>query len=222
MHTDIIICVRIYPGANMAHDRASVQEIFKRSGGVLRTMEATTAGIHPRILYMLRDTGIIEQLSRGVYRLAAMSAAHDPDLAIVAKRIAKAVVCLISALSIHNMTTQIPHTVHIALPRSARRHLLDYPPIEIHRFSSEIYAAGITTIDQAGTIVQVYGPEKHWPIVFGSAIRLAWMLCSKLCDLTAHAVEQARRKFSNSRASAEWKQECALTWKPRRDKSHRQ
>jgi predicted transcriptional regulator of viral defense system len=82
--------------------------IFRKHGGQLRMSEAFAHGITRYMLYSLRDKGIIEQVSRGVYRLMALPPISKPDLVTVSLRFPNAVVCLISALSHHNITTQIP------------------------------------------------------------------------------------------------------------------
>ena len=82
--------------------------------------DAITAGISRRALYAMRDAGILTQLSRGVYRLASLSDLAAPDLVTVATRIPQGVICLISALSFHELTTQIPHAVDLALPRGSK------------------------------------------------------------------------------------------------------
>src|SRR5690606_18503436 len=97
--------VRMPSSQPKAADRAS--DVFRRRGGVLRTREAIAAGIHPRTLYELRDTGVIEAVSRGVYRLAEAEWLGDPDLLAVAARVPRAVICLVSALVVHELTTQI-------------------------------------------------------------------------------------------------------------------
>ena len=141
-----------------AHEKA--RDIFRAHGGTLRTREALNAGIHPRTLYELRDSGEVEQLARGVYRLAEMPPLTDPDLATVAKRMPQGVICLISALSFHELTTQIPHVVHLALPRTARKPRLTYPPLQIYRFSPRAFEAGIEHHSIEGVPVQVYSAEK--------------------------------------------------------------
>ena len=85
------------------------EEIFRRHGGQLRMHEALTAGISRYTLYRLKDTGLIEQVSRGVYRLASLPPLGNPDLVTVALRFPQAVICLVSALAYHELTTQIPH-----------------------------------------------------------------------------------------------------------------
>ena len=94
--------------------------IITAHGGMIRTGEALASGIHPRTLYALRDNGTLERLTHGLYRLVDLPPVADPDLALVAGRIPQGVVCLISALALHELTTQIPHRIDLAIPRTAR------------------------------------------------------------------------------------------------------
>jgi predicted transcriptional regulator of viral defense system len=134
--------------------------VFRDHGGTLRTGEALEAGVHPRTLYELRDAGDLIQLARGVYRLAEMAPLTHPDLATVCKRIPQGVVCLISALAFHELTTQIPHVVHLAITRTARTPTLDYPPLQVYRFSGKAYESGVETLTTDGIEVRVYNAEK--------------------------------------------------------------
>src|SRR5579885_2682287 len=93
----------------------SAETLFRQSGGILRASEALALGIHPRTLYQLRDSKRVIQISRGLYRLGELPDLLEPDLVTVAIRVRQAVTCLISALSFHEITTEIPHEVHIAL-----------------------------------------------------------------------------------------------------------
>src|SRR6266849_4471803 len=68
------------PGSRFFPNRVAARAAFKKHGGVLRMTEAVKAGIHRRTLYTMRDAGIIEQLSRGLYRLADAPALGNPDL----------------------------------------------------------------------------------------------------------------------------------------------
>ncbi|MCL2330201.1 MAG: type IV toxin-antitoxin system AbiEi family antitoxin domain-containing protein [Phycisphaerae bacterium] len=136
------------------------RQLFRRHGGILRTGEAVTAGIHPRTLYAMRESGEVEMLARGVYRLASMPPLADPDLATVAKRVPNAVACLISALSLHELTTQVPHEVHIAIRRSVGSPVLTYPPLRVYRFSDAAFEAGIETRKIADVSLRVYSAEK--------------------------------------------------------------
>lgn len=136
------------------------RQAFQTNGGILRTTEALAAGIHPRTLYALRDAGQIETLARGVYRLADLPPLTNPDLATVAKRIPHGVICLLSALAYHEITTQVPHEVHLALPRTTRRPRLQHPPLRVYHFSEEAMRAGIDTHTIDGVVVRIYNPEK--------------------------------------------------------------
>ena len=144
----------------MATSAARAKQVFRDHGGTLRTHEALTAGIHPRTIYSMRDAGELQVLARGVYRLANLPPLGELDLVTVAKRLPQVVVCLISALAFHELTTQIPHEAHLALSRTPRLPLLDYPPLRIFRFSTTAFTAGIETHTIDGVPIRVYGPAK--------------------------------------------------------------
>lgn len=136
------------------------ETIFRRYHGVLRTSHALKLGIHPRVLYRLRDSGRLVSVTRGVYRLADLPELSQPDLLAVASRVPQAVICLISALSFHGMTTQVPHEVQIALPRRTRYPRLDHPPTRVFLMTDAAYSEGIETHSIEGVQLRVYGPEK--------------------------------------------------------------
>ena len=134
--------------------------IFKERGGILRTSQALRAGVHPTTFYAMRDTGVLEVVSRGVYRLASEPPLGNPDLVAVAARVPSGVICLISALAFHGLTTQIPHEVHIALVRGAEEPRLEYPPIRTYRFTGEAFTEGVERHELDGLPVRIYSPEK--------------------------------------------------------------
>ena len=134
--------------------------IFLKQGGMLRTKEAIRAGIHPRTLYAMRDDGVIEKLSRGLYRLADLPPLGDPDLVSVARRVPGGVICLISALAFHKLTTQVPHEIYLAVSRDSEPPRIDYPPVRIFRFSDNVFAQGIQTPKVDGVSLRIYSPEK--------------------------------------------------------------
>ena len=92
---------------NASITKAKAIEIIKAKDGTIRTAEAIEKGIHPVTLYKLRDSGVLEKITRGLYRLAELEAISNPDLIPIATRIPHAVICLTSALSFHDLTTQI-------------------------------------------------------------------------------------------------------------------
>ena len=139
---------------------ARAVRIFKDHGGILRTAQALKSGIHPGTLYAMRDSGMLERISRGVFRLSGSPPLGNPDLVTVATRIPNGVICLISALAYYELTTQIPHEVHVALPRGAEEPRLDYPPIKTYRFTGEAFSAGIDNHVLDGISIRIYSPEK--------------------------------------------------------------
>ena len=136
------------------------QKIFRDRGGVLKTGEALSAGIHPRMLYEMHRTGILEQLTRGLYRLEDLPPLGNPDLVSVSLKIPNGVICLISALAYHEITTQVPHEVYVALGRDTEAPRLGHPPVRIFRFSGQAFTHGIKTHKIDGVPVRIYSPEK--------------------------------------------------------------
>ena len=134
--------------------------VFRDARGILRTGEGLKRGIHPRTLYAMRDAGLLERLERGLYRLAELDPLSSPDLVTVALKIPDGVICLISALSFHDITTQIPHTVHVAIKRGAEPPRISYPPTKIYWFSGERFTSGIETHVMDHARVRIYSPEK--------------------------------------------------------------
>ncbi len=132
---------------------------FKSHGGIMRTHTAIQEGIHPRTLYAMRDSGYLATVSRGLYRLAEMPSRSDPNLAVVSLKIPNGVICLISALAYHKLTTQAPDKLELAVPRTTRTPSLDIP-IKLYRFSGLAYSAGIEVHKFDGREVKVYSLEK--------------------------------------------------------------
>lgn len=137
------------------------RDLFRHRGGILRTSDAIRAGIGRRALYAMKDLGLIERLSRGLFRLKELQPLSNPDLVVAVSRIPQGVICLISALAHHNLTTQIPHEVHIAILRGKKRPpKIDYPPVRSYQFAEESFHQGIETYEVDGFKVRIYSPEK--------------------------------------------------------------
>ncbi|MCE5209247.1 MAG: type IV toxin-antitoxin system AbiEi family antitoxin domain-containing protein [Chloroflexi bacterium] len=135
-------------------------KIFSTHNGILRTSQAIALGIAPRVLYELLDKGLIRRLSRGVYQLSSQEHSSNPDFIRVVIRIPQAVICLISALYFYKLSTQIPHKVYIALPQSAEKPRIEFPPLDIIWPSDKVYSAGITEQQINGFSVKIYCREK--------------------------------------------------------------
>jgi predicted transcriptional regulator of viral defense system len=108
----------------------------------------------------MREAGLVNRISRGLYRLAEYPPLAYPDLVIIASRVPKAVICLFSALAYHNLTTQVPHKVYIALPQSNRRPRIKRPDLDIVWLSKASYENGIEDHFLDGVTVPIYSKAK--------------------------------------------------------------
>lgn len=135
--------------------------LFEKHGGVLRTTEAEEVGIHNRTLYYMLEHGYVEKLDRGLYKLATkeISLSHL-GLIIISKKVPEAKICLISALDFHDMTTEIPHKIHIDISRTMGDPKVTHPPVRTYRFSGQSLTEGIEEHDIDGAKISVYSPAK--------------------------------------------------------------
>lgn len=144
----------------MSDNFQSVIKIFQKHHGVMKSSQLFKLGVQPRILYALRDKGLVVQEGRGLYRLANEQVWSDPDLAVVSLLIPKGVICLISALYFHQLTTQIPHEVYIALPKDSEKPRIKYPPTRFFWISPAPFKAGIEKHKVDNVDIRVYSVAK--------------------------------------------------------------
>lgn len=128
--------------------------------GVLTSGEATRRGIHGETLTRLVRKGEIERIDRGQYRIPGRPATERHTLAIVARAAPGGVICLLSAMNFHDLGSELPAGVWLAIDRKTRPPSLRYPPIRIVRFGGEALMAGVETHHVDGAIVKVYGVAK--------------------------------------------------------------
>lgn len=171
------------------------KSVFRRHGGIMRTGEATAQGVHCRTLYAMRDAGNLERLDRGLYRLADLPPLSDPDLVTVARKIPKGVICLISALHFHNITTQIPHAVSIAVKRGTEPPRLNFPPIRAYWFSGEAFTAGVEMQSIDNTTIRVYGAEKTLADCFKYRNKIGMDTVLEALDLYSERKQHKPRKL---------------------------
>ena len=136
-----------------------VLQLIRRRGSISRR-EVAQAGIHTQILSRLVRAGALERVARGRYRLPDAPITEHYGLMLVAAAVPSAVICLVSALSFHEVGTQLPHEVWIALDRRARRPALIWPRLRVHRFGGKALTEGIETHRLEGESVKVYGVAK--------------------------------------------------------------
>lgn len=122
---------------------------------------ASAAALSPRDLAMLRDAGEIDELSRGVYRRSDADPTAHLDLLAVCARAPHAVVCGESALSLHELIDDIPHEVHIAVPRGSHRPSISYPPTKVSQYAAGTFDFAVQRFEAApGETIPVYSPAR--------------------------------------------------------------
>lgn len=126
----------------------------------MRRIELSDAGVHPETLSRLVEEGILTRVSRGLYQLTDADITAPHDLAEVAKRVPKGVICLISALQFHELTLQTPSRVWVAISPKARKPKIEYPPTRIVRFGDRALSLGVQTHAIDGVPTPIFDPAK--------------------------------------------------------------
>jgi len=143
-----------------AKKEMEIIKYFKASGGVLRHSDIEKKGFHHQYLSSLQKKGKIEKINRGLYKLKEYEPDNNLDLVYASLQSAKGVVCLISALSFHEITDEIPSEVQMAIPKGSRRNLITYPKVRFYNFSKKTWEAGIEEIKESGHTFKVYSAAK--------------------------------------------------------------
>lgn len=128
--------------------------------GPVRARDLDAAGVPRAYLQRLCDRGLLEQVDRGLYRLADAPVTELSSLAEVSKRVPHAVICLLSALQVHGMTSEAPHAVWVLIDRHARTPKVTSPMLEVVRASGGAREHGIETRVIDGLKVQLTTPAK--------------------------------------------------------------
>jgi predicted transcriptional regulator of viral defense system len=127
---------------------------------VVRPKDLTKYGLPKDYLYILAREGVIERVARGLYQWPNKDLGRHQSLAEVCKIAPKSTVALLSALNYHNMTTQNPHQVWLAIDRKSWRPEISYPPVRFVTMSSESLKVGVEMHSIEGVSVNVFSPAK--------------------------------------------------------------
>lgn len=131
-----------------------------RERGLVRARDLADNRIPRATLARLVASGSLVQVSRGIYALPSQSRSEQPQLAEIAVRSPRVVFCLLTALRFHELTTQSPHEIWLAISNKARPPRLDYPPLRVVRFSGEALTKGVETHVVDGVTIRVYSVAK--------------------------------------------------------------
>jgi predicted transcriptional regulator of viral defense system len=135
-------------------------KLFQQHGGLLTRKQVEAERLPPYLLTRWVRHGMAERLQRGIYRAVDSSMQPYEGLLEVQLRIPYGVVCLASALAFHGLTTFIPKTIQLAVPRKRKPPKLEYPPTEIVYFSDKRYSYGLETHRIVNHDLHIYSPEK--------------------------------------------------------------
>jgi len=128
--------------------------------GLLRASDLDAIDAPQVVLTRLNAAGLLERVGRGLYRLPDAQVSEFESLGTVATKVPQAVFCLLTALQFHELTTQLPRQVWIAMPRGSHPPRVDYPPIKMVQFTGEAFSAGVEEVERDGVRLRVYGVAK--------------------------------------------------------------
>jgi len=142
-----------------ASKRDQILRMFQQTR-VLRPRDVAALGISRTYLNKLHAQGILDRPSRGLYVLKDDEPSERRTLVEACRRVPRGVLCLLSALQFHELTTQAPFEVWLAIHPKARMPRVDDPPLRIVRFSGPALTTGVQTHSVEGVPVHVYSPAK--------------------------------------------------------------
>ncbi len=153
-------------------EAASVSLLDLAQGkALLRPSDAVARGHSRLYLAQLAQRGLVHKVSRGLYALPQRKASEFASFAEVASKHPQALVCLLSALAFHGLTTQAPFEVWIAVDNKARAPQMPYPPLRIARFSGSALTEGVELHNIEGVPVKITSVPKR--MSFGITGRFA-------------------------------------------------
>lgn len=133
---------------------------YAREHGPFRPRDVADIGVHPEDIRRLCRKGLLVRAGRGLYGLADAEPTTNQTLVEACKRVPQGVVCLLSALRFHEIGTQLPHKVWLAIPSKAARPRIEYPPIELTYLTDRMYREEIEEHRTDGGVVRVYSIAK--------------------------------------------------------------
>ncbi len=156
---DVVTCTQLptYGKLHSVKPGQKAKRKVTKTGALFRVRSAPTHRVGIR---KLAREGHLIQMGRGVYRVAAAPLESHEDLALVALRKPEAVVCLLSALRFHELTTESPGAVWIAVESHARPPVIESLRLKVHYLSGSSFREGIETHVFAGVPVQIYSAAK--------------------------------------------------------------
>ena len=133
---------------------------FVRHRGLISPSDVESEGLNPRLLGRLVEHGTLQRITRGVYAMSDHTATRHHDLAVVAKLVPDGVFCLLTSLRFHQLTTQDPHRLWLAIPsRGWKPEPVDFR-LRIVRMSEQTLGWGVENHRVEGVAVRIFNPAK--------------------------------------------------------------
>jgi predicted transcriptional regulator of viral defense system len=127
---------------------------------VFQPRDFARAGLHPEQVRRLVRDGQLQRAGRGRYLLQNAEPSGDIGLALAAAAAPAATVCLLTALRVHEIGTQAPREIWLAIDRRAAKPRIDFPPVRVVRFSGKALTFGVQKRTVDGVPVRIYSPAK--------------------------------------------------------------
>ncbi|MGH4051262.1 MAG: type IV toxin-antitoxin system AbiEi family antitoxin domain-containing protein [Clostridium sp.] len=140
--------------------KQEIKELFYKNKGYATTKEISNKGINRYYVSTLEKSGFILKIKTGLYKWVDYDFQYNFELVDVFKIVPKGILCLTSALAYHDLTTINPWQYEIAIERSSKVIIPEYPPIKILYFSQKQLNIGITNIEVDGHLIKIYDIEK--------------------------------------------------------------
>ena len=141
-------------------DKKSIVLSLFDSTSMIRPRDLKKLGISGEYLYKLYAEGLLDRPARGIYTLRGAPFDEKMSLVQIAKKVPNGVICLLSALQFHSLTTQLPFEVWLMIEGKARKPIVEYPPVRICRSSGEVLEYGIEEHLIHGVPIRIYGVAK--------------------------------------------------------------
>lgn len=158
-----------------------------RQQGVLRSGDLRRSNIHPQQLSRMCDKGLLIRVGHGLYERAEADVTIHHGLVMAIKAVPRSTICLLSALVFHELGTENPHKIWIAVDNRAAQPTIAYPPLRVFRFSGKALTEGIEQHEIEGVNVPIYCPAKSVADCFKYRKKIG-------TDIALEALRECRRQ----------------------------
>ena len=158
-----------------------------RQKGMVRSRDLDDIGAPRVVLTRMTANGQLEKAGRGIYRMPDSHVSEHESLITIATKVPQAVFCLLTALQFHELTTQLPREVWIAMPRGSHTPKIDYPPLKMVQFAGEAYSEGVDVVERDQVKLRVYCVAKTIADCFKHRNKIG-------LDVALEALKDARAK----------------------------